>query len=104
MIAAHARGAAEIGARIAPLVADAEAAAGADAEIRALSADGNAQRLRGMTVFAQALADRGALRPGLTVSEAADILWLLDGPAVYHRFVIEQGGPRSGSRNGSATR
>ena len=93
MIAAYARGTTEIGARIAPLVAVAEAAAGADAEIRALSADGHAQRLHGMTVFAQALAGRGALRPGLTVSEAADILWLLGGPGVYHRFVIEQGWP-----------
>ena len=93
MIAAYARSTTELGARIAPLIAVAEAAAGADAEIRAMSADGNAQRLRGMTVFAQALADRGALRPGLTVSEAADILWLLGGPAVYHRFVIEQGWP-----------
>ncbi len=93
MIAAHARGTTEVGARIAPLVAVAEAAAGADAEIRALTADGHAQRLRGMTAFAQALADRDALRPGLTVSEAADILWLLGGPGVYHRFVIEQGWP-----------
>jgi len=93
MIAAYARSTTEVGARIAPLVAVAEAAAGADAEIPALSADGHAQRLRGMTVFAQALADRGALRLGLTVSEAADILWLLGGPGVYHRFVIVQGWP-----------
>src|SRR6516162_10261107 len=79
MIAAYARSTTELGARIAPLIAVAEAAAGADAEIRAMSADGNAQRLRGMTVFARALADRSALRPGLTLSEAADILWLLGG-------------------------
>jgi AcrR family transcriptional regulator len=90
MVADFARGNVAIGARIARLVAVAEAAAGADAEIRALTADGHAQRLRGMTVFATVLASRGALRPGLTVSEAADILWLLASPGVYHRFVVEQ--------------
>jgi AcrR family transcriptional regulator len=93
ILADFVRGATAIQARIARLVAVAEAAAGADAEIRAMSADGNAQRLRGVTVLAQVLASRGALRPGLTVSEAADVLWLLAGPGVYHRFVIEQGWP-----------
>jgi hypothetical protein len=39
--------------------------------------------------MAQTLADRGALEPGLTPFEAADILWLLNGPSVYHRLVIE---------------
>jgi AcrR family transcriptional regulator len=48
------------------------------------------QRIRGMRAIAQALADRGALKPGLTPSEAADILWLLIDPSVYHRLVIEQ--------------
>jgi len=93
IIAAYARSTTETSARIAPLVAVAETAAGADTEIRALTADGHAQRLRGMTVLAQTLAGRGALRPGLTVREAADILWLLGGPGAYHRFVIEQGWP-----------
>src|SRR5215470_16287995 len=35
-------------------------------------------------------ADRGALKPDLTPSEAADVLWLLNDPSVYHRLVIEQ--------------
>jgi hypothetical protein len=30
------------------------------------------------------------VQPGLTSSEAADILWLLNDPGVYHRLVIEQ--------------
>jgi len=93
LLAGYARSSREIGARIAPLVAVAEAAAGTDAEIRAMSQNGHAQRLRGMRALAGLIADRGALRPGLTVDEAADILWLLGGPAVYHRFVIDQGWP-----------
>jgi hypothetical protein len=40
--------------------------------------------------LAQHLADRGALKPGLTPAEAADVLWLLNDPGVYHRPVIEQ--------------
>lgn len=43
-----------------------------------------------MRIMAQTLADRGALKPDLTPSEAADILWLLIDPGVYHRLVIEQ--------------
>jgi AcrR family transcriptional regulator len=93
LLAGYARSSCEIGARMAPLVAVAEAAAGTDAEIGALTRDGHAQRLRGMRALAGLIADRGALRPGLTVDEAADILWLLGGPAVYHRLVIDQGWP-----------
>ncbi|MGC9961570.1 MAG: helix-turn-helix domain-containing protein [Acidimicrobiales bacterium] len=80
-----------IGERIAPLVAVAAAAAGTDPEVRALVEDGRSQRLAGMRRLAGVLADRGALRPGLSVDEAADVLWLLHDPAVYHRLVLEQG-------------
>jgi hypothetical protein len=40
------------------------------------------------------LGSRGALRPGLTVSDAADVLWLFNDPAVYQRLVIERGWSR----------
>ncbi len=86
----YARSVREVSARIAPLNAVVQAAAGLDAEIRALAEEGRAQRIRGMRFLAQLLADRGALKPGLTASEAADILWLFNDPAVYHRLVIEQ--------------
>ena len=88
---AHDNGA--IAARAAQLIAVSEAAAGTDAEIRALTADGHAQRLAGMRSLAGVLAARGALKPGLTVAEAADVLWLLGAPGVYQRFVTEQGWP-----------
>jgi AcrR family transcriptional regulator len=82
-----------VGARIAPLNAVIQAAAGLDPDLRALAEDGRAQRLHGMQALAQALASRGALKPGLTPAEAADILWLFNDPAVYHRLVIEQHWP-----------
>lgn len=90
MLASYARHVRETGARTAPLHEVVRAAAGLDEEVRALADEGGAQRIRGMRVLAQNLADRGALKPGLTPSEAADVLWLLNDPGVYHRLVIEQ--------------
>ncbi|MBV9381259.1 MAG: TetR/AcrR family transcriptional regulator [Streptosporangiaceae bacterium] len=88
--AAHVR---QTSARTAPLHEVVRAAAGLDAEIRALAEEMRAQRIRGMQVLAQHLAARGALQPGLTPAEAADVLWLLNDPGVYHRLVTEQGWP-----------
>ena len=77
-------------ARAAPLHAVVQAAAGLDADIRALAEDVRAQRIRGMRAMARVLADRGALKPDLTPAEAADVLWLLIDPGIYHRLVVEQ--------------
>jgi AcrR family transcriptional regulator len=90
MLASYARHVRQTSARTAPLHQVVQAAAGLDADIRALADDGRAQRIRGMRAIAQVLADRGALKPDLTPSEAADTLWLLNDPGVYHRLVIEQ--------------
>jgi len=90
ILTAYAGSVREVSARIAPLNAVVTAAAGLDAEIRALAEEGRAQRLHGMRVLAQTLADRGALKPGMTPNEAADVLWLFNDPGVYHRLVMEQ--------------
>ena len=90
ILIAYARAARETGARIAPLDAVVQAAAGLDAGIGALAEEQRDQRIRGMRLLSGVLADRGALKPGLTPSEAADVLWLLIDPGVYYRLVIEQ--------------
>lgn len=90
ILAAYARHVRQTAARTAPLHQVVQAAAGLDTDIRALAENSRAQRIRGMRAMAQTLADRGALKPGLAPSEAADILWLLNDPSVYHRLVIEQ--------------
>ena len=90
VLAGYARHVRQTSARTAPLHEVVRAAAGLDADIRALAEESRAQRIRGMRVMAQDLADRGALKPGLTPTEAADVLWLLNDPGVYHRLVIEQ--------------
>ena len=90
ILTSYARHVRQTAARTAPLQEVLRAAAGLDADIRALAEEGRAQRIRGMRVMAQALADRGALKPELTPAEAADVLWLLIDPGIYHRLVIEQ--------------
>jgi AcrR family transcriptional regulator len=50
-----------------------------------------AERLTGMTAFANDLAQRGFLRQGLDVAEARDILWSLTAPEQYEVLVVQRG-------------
>ena len=47
----------------------------------------------GMERFAQLLADRGALKPGLTTAEARDVLWTLNAHDIHDRLVVQRGWP-----------
>jgi hypothetical protein len=47
----------------------------------------------GWARFAQLLADRGVLRPGLPVEEARDLLWTLNALAVHDLLVLRCGWP-----------
>ncbi|MDT7537657.1 MAG: hypothetical protein QOI82_1242 [Actinomycetota bacterium] len=80
----------EANARLADLAAVLDAAAGLDADLRGLAQSLTDQRLAGMRVLAGLLDARGALRAGLSRSEAADVLWLLGHPAGFHRMVRER--------------
>jgi AcrR family transcriptional regulator len=52
-------------------------------------------RLTGMTEIARHLRNAGVLREDLTVAQAAQRLWALNGPALYRPLVVEQGlGPQ----------
>jgi AcrR family transcriptional regulator len=73
--------------RIATLHVALAGAAESDPEARALFEHLEEQRLAAMRRPAGLLARRDALRPGLTVAMAADILWLHNDPALYHRLV-----------------
>jgi AcrR family transcriptional regulator len=83
----------EVMGRTAALSRVLESAAGLDADLRALNDDLRTQRQYGMSFLAAVLDERGALRPDLTVNEAADVLWLLNDSAPYHRLVVEQRWP-----------
>jgi AcrR family transcriptional regulator len=65
-------------------------AARADAEIAGLWRRFQGEFSELQTVVVHSLADKGALRDGLSVPEAADLLWSLNHPALYHLLVVER--------------
>jgi TetR/AcrR family transcriptional regulator, regulator of autoinduction and epiphytic fitness len=68
-------------------------AASADPDLATVWRQLEAQRLAGMMRLAQRLHDLGALRPGLSVQEAGDILWTVNSHAVYDLLVVQRGWP-----------
>lgn len=77
--------------RVGPLLRVLDVAATTDEALVELRHRHAAQRLEGLRRFAALLAERGALRPGLGVDRAADILWTVCGQANYDSFVIARG-------------
>jgi AcrR family transcriptional regulator len=66
-------------------------AAHADPEIGNLWQLFQDQYLENQTMVAQSLAANGALRDGLDVADAAEMLWTLNHPSVYYLLVYERG-------------
>jgi len=58
-----------------------------------LQADLEADRLKRMTHNASSLANAGHLRPGITVRQAADVLWTYSAPELYELLVLRRGWP-----------
>ena len=80
-----------INARAGPLLQVLIGAAAADPELARLWAQLEDERRNGLGRFAQLLADRGVLRPGLSVEEARDLLWTLNSLDVHDRLVLQCG-------------
>jgi AcrR family transcriptional regulator len=80
-----------IHARAGPLLRVLIGAATADPDLAAVWTQIEDERLAGMGRFAQLLADRGALRPGLSAEEARDLLWTLNSLDVHDRLVLQRG-------------
>ena len=77
--------------RAGPLLRALRDARGSDPELRRLWDEMEAWRLDGQGRFVRMLADRGALRPGLTVDAGIDIAWTLCSLAVYDSLVLGRG-------------
>ncbi len=77
--------------RLAPLVRVLQAASGAEPALDALWREISARRARNMRLFAQDLANTGALRPDLSVEEAADVVWAMNSPELYLLLVDGRG-------------
>jgi AcrR family transcriptional regulator len=81
---------AEVTPRVAPLMLLVRAAAQTDADLRDVWEQMLSERLDRMAGHARALADAGHLRPGVTVEEARDVLWLYNAPEVYELMVLRR--------------
>lgn len=89
----------EISPRGSPVIMLARAAASANAELGELLDELDNSRLRRMTLNAQRFSDAGHLRPGMTVAEAADVMWTYSSAELYELLVLRRGMslPRYGS-------
>jgi len=82
---------ADVNPRLAPLVRVLREAASGDPDTAAALEALNANRLDGMSEFAGLLYDRGALRSGVSKTQARDVLWTLNSPELYQLLVLERG-------------
>jgi hypothetical protein len=64
---------------------------GGDPELRALWQEIAERRAANMGLLAAELAATGALRPELSVAEAADVLWSMNSPEFYLMLVDQRG-------------
>ncbi len=91
MLAGYAGLVTDIAARITPIYLALAGAALTDRDARALFDEFQRARAQAMQRPATLLAERGSLRPGLTIAMAADILWLHNDPSLYDKLVCQRG-------------
>jgi AcrR family transcriptional regulator len=82
---------AELAPRASPILLLIRDAAATDPEVRRLQDALDADRLKRMTGNARRLRDAGHLRSGLSLAQAADILWTYSSPELYELFVLRRG-------------
>lgn len=82
---------AEVQPQLAPMLRLLRAGAAGDEELALMLARNSTDRLAGMRRFAEHLAERGALAPGLDVEHARDVLWTLNSPELFDLLVTERG-------------
>ncbi|MEO8661129.1 MAG: TetR family transcriptional regulator [Bryobacteraceae bacterium] len=77
--------------RLAPLFRVLQGAAPLDPELDALWQDFSQRRAENMRLLAKDLAATGRLRAGVSVSQAADIIWSMNSPEFYLLLVEQRG-------------
>ena len=80
----------EVAPRVAPILLLLRAAAASDPEVQSLLDEMDDDRLRRMTLNARRLLDAGHLRSGITLGEAADVLWTYSSPELYELLVLRR--------------
>ena len=81
----------EVAPQVAPIMLLIRAATATDPEIAALLVEADHQRRTRMRHSARRLQRRGWLRPGVTLSQATDILWTYSSTELYELLVIKSG-------------
>lgn len=82
---------ADIFARVAPIHEVVRAAADADSEVAAVWEQIGTERLNGSRRIVAHLQERGGIRTSLEPSHAADLIWVLNDPGLYHMLVHRRG-------------
>ena len=82
---------AEVASVVTPIRLLMRQAAVTDPEMATLLKDSDDERLTRMQHHARFLADRGHLRPDVTVAEATDILWTCSSVEIYELLVLQRG-------------
>jgi AcrR family transcriptional regulator len=91
IIGAWGRLTAEVAPRAAPILLLIRAAAASDPEVRALQEELDADRHRRMSDNARRLRGAGHLRAGITLAQAADVLWTYSSPELYELLAVRRG-------------
>jgi AcrR family transcriptional regulator len=81
----------EVASVVTPIRLLMRSAAAADAEMAALLEASDDRHLERMRDHARVLAERGYLRQGVTVEEAADVLWTCSSVELYELLVLRRG-------------
>lgn len=81
---------AELAPRASPILLLIRDVAASDIDVRALRDELDADRLKRMTTNARRLRDAGHLRPGISLAQAADILWTYSSPELYELLVLRR--------------
>jgi AcrR family transcriptional regulator len=84
---------AEVAPKVAPILLLIRDAVRIDAEVEGLHQELDADRLRRMTDNARRLQDNGHLRHGVTLTQAADVLWTYSSPELYELLVVRRKWP-----------
>jgi AcrR family transcriptional regulator len=82
--------AAEVGTEVTPILLLLRSAADTDADAAALLEEISEHRLKRMRYLARFLRERGYLRDGVSVTQAADVMWSCTSAELYELFVIQR--------------
>jgi AcrR family transcriptional regulator len=83
----------KIQARMAPLLLALRDASATEPEAKSIWQNISNRRATNMRRLAQNLKDAGGLRPGVSVDEAADVIWATNSSEMYVLLTIERGWP-----------